>query len=137
VNAWWGTAFSDLKGAPSMVHRVTAGMALVFAVAVPRGLPGQSAPTAAATWDAAYEEITGMLPSTGRGASVSGLVLQRETGQFTFSSGTMVLLTPIRGRTMGATFRGTGTFTFAPTTEMERQQLSESSTIGLNPGNDP
>jgi hypothetical protein len=117
-------AFSDLKGADVMVHRVAAGMALVLALAVPRGLPGQSAPTAAATWDAAYTEITGMLPSSGRGASVSGLVLQRETGQFTLSSGTMVLLTPIRGRVMGATFRGTGTFTFAPTTEMERQQLS-------------
>lgn len=82
------------------------------------------APTPASSWQEGYAELKGMLSSTGRGAPVSDLVLTRETGELTFSSGTIVLLAPVRGRTVGAAFRGKGSFTFAPRTTIEQGQLT-------------
>ncbi len=104
-----------------MVNRVVA--AALMAACVPVVVSAQSAAAPAATWGAGYAQVKAMLPATGRGASVSGLVLQRETGQFVLSSGTMVLLAPVGNRVMGAAFRGSGTFRFTPATELEQQQL--------------
>lgn len=87
-------------------------------------LAAQDAPTAARTWDAGYAQVKAMVPATGRGATVSNLVLQRASGKFTLASGTLVLLTPIGGRTMGAAFRGNGSFTLTPTTSLEQAQLT-------------
>lgn len=107
-----------------MTHRFAVWLALVLLVPTPRELRGQSASAAATSWDAGYAELKRMLPATGRGGPVSGLVIQREAGRFEFAEGTIVLLKPNAGRSMGAVFRGRGTFTFAPTSAMERQQLT-------------
>ncbi len=106
-----------------MTRRLAAWFVLAAAMYAPDAVGAQAASAAATSWDAGYAQLTGMLPEAGRGAPVSGLVLQREAGRFEFSSGTIVLLKPVAGRSMGAVFRGSGTFTFAPTSEMERQQL--------------
>ncbi len=103
--------------------RVAARIVAWTMLGAPGALLAQSS-TAAGTWDDAYAAVRGMMPETGRGAAVSGLVLRREAGTFTFSNGNLVLMTPIGGRVMGAAFRGTGTFTFSPTTDMEQQQLT-------------
>jgi hypothetical protein len=107
-----------------MTRRLALGILLWAAMAGPGAARAQSASPAAASWDAGYAELMAMTPAVGRGATVNGLVLQREAGTFTFSTGTLVLLAPVGGRVMGAAFRGSGTFTFAPKTEMERQQLT-------------
>ena len=107
-----------------MTHRFAVWLVLVVLVSAPRELRGQSASAAATSWEAGYAELKRMLPATGRGGPVNGLVIQREAGRFEFAEGTIVLLKPVAGRSMGAVFRGRGTFTFAPTSEMERQQLS-------------
>ena len=107
-----------------MTHRFAVWLVLLAAVHGPGALQGQAASTAAASWGEGYAELKRMFPTTGRGGPVAGLVLQREAGRFEFSTGTMVLLKPVAGRSMGAVFRGSGTFTFAPTSEMERQQLT-------------
>ncbi len=106
-----------------MGRRVAAGIVAWSILAVPGALRAQSS-SAAATWDDAYAAVQGMMPATGRGAAVNGLVLRRESGTFAFASGNIVLMAPVGGRVMGAAFRGTGTFTLAPTTEVEQQQLT-------------
>jgi hypothetical protein len=57
-------------------------------------------------------------------ASVNGLVLKRDVGRFVFESGKFYLLTPVNGRTVGAVFMGTGTFSFAPPSPIEQERLS-------------
>ena len=65
-----------------------------------------------------------MTPVAGQVAVVDRLVLQREAGVFEFTNGTVALLGPLGGRTMGAAFKGHGTFTFAPRSGLERQHLA-------------
>jgi hypothetical protein len=97
---------------------------VLLVVAVGRPLAAQSSPVPAASWDSAYAEIKRMAPAPDRTSPVSGLVLQREAGQLVFTEGSLALLTPLGGRTMGAAFKGRGTFLFSPRTEVERQQLT-------------
>ncbi len=109
-----------------MLNRVIPIPALVVALTVPCAVSAQSTAAPAATWDDGYAQVKAMLPATGRGASVNGIVLERESGRFVFSSGTMVLLAPVGNRVMGAAFRGSGSFTFSPATELEQRQLRRS-----------
>lgn len=106
-----------------MTFRAATVPAVLLAISMPAPLGAQST-TAARSWDAGYAEIQQMVPATGRGGSVNGLVLEREAGRLQFVSGTLVLMTPLGGRILGATFHGEGTFTFAPKSETERQQLT-------------
>ena len=46
--------------------------------------------------------------------SVNGLVLQRESTRFTFTSGTLCMLAPINGKVTGAVFVGKGSFSLVP-----------------------
>lgn len=103
-----------------MRREAISGLAAWIVLAAPVALAAQ----AASTWDGGYAAIQGMMPEPGRGAPASGLVLRREAGTFTFASGSFALLAPVGGRVMGAAFRGSGTFTFAPTMEMEQQHLT-------------
>ncbi len=106
------------------MRRSAAVLALLLAAAGGGPLAAQANSTAAASWDAGYNQILGMRPDSGRTAAVSNLVLVREAGRLTFTEGSFALLTPVGGRTMGAVFRGRGTFTFAPRTGVEQQQLT-------------
>ena len=106
-----------------MTTRLTVAAALVFAAAA-TPLTAQSAPMAATSWDTAYARAKAMAPVTGQVATVNGLVLQREAGRLEFTSGSLALLTPVAGRTMGAAFKGKGTFTFAPRTGVEQRHLA-------------
>jgi len=107
-----------------MTGRLAASLSFLLGAAISAPLAAQSTPVAATSWDSAYRQIKDMAPVAGRYASVSGLVLQREAGRFVFTNGSLALLTPVGGRTMGAAFKGRGTFTFAPRTLVERQHLA-------------
>src|SRR5204863_4716077 len=90
-----------------------------------RALPAQSPPpegTAAATYLAAYREVLGLTP-TGRKAAVTHLVLTRDVGSITLERGNLYLLSPVGGRTVGAVFRGTAHFSFAPPVPAEQAEL--------------
>src|SRR5437016_4970008 len=90
-----------------------------------RALPAQSPATegaAAATYLAAYREVLDMKP-TGRRAAVTHLVLTRDVGSLTLERGTLYLLSPVGGRTIGAVFRGTAHFSFAPPVPAEQAEL--------------
>ena len=75
------------------------------------------------TYEQRYEELRELQAAPNRVARVTGLVLKRDAGQFTFADGTFYLLTPIGGRTMGAVFVGRGSFAFAPPTATEQDRL--------------
>ena len=106
------------------VH-LACSVALLSTLAARTPLAAQAGPSPAASWDSAYAQARGMTPMPGAVAVVNGLVLQREAGQFQFAYGTLALLSPVGGRTIGAVFKGRGTFTFAPRTSLERQHLAE------------
>ncbi len=105
-----------------MMRRLVLAALTMTAVLVGTPLGAQS--TAAATWGAGYAEILATRPDPARTAAVSNLVLERESGRLVLTEGTMALLTPVGGQTMGAVFRGRGSFEFSPRTDIERAQLA-------------
>jgi hypothetical protein len=74
-----------------------------------------------------FNEIAAALrdlrPEPARAADVSGLVIEREAGRFTLEAGTLYLLSPVGGRTVGAVFVGRGTFAFSAPSRIEQDQL--------------
>lgn len=56
-------------------------------------------------------------------ATVSNLVLKKESAIFTLRSGEIYFLAPVEGRITGAVFFGDGEFTISPPTEIERNSL--------------
>jgi hypothetical protein len=75
-------------------------------------------------YEQAFTQLLAMNPLPDRVAEVTDLVIQRDVAQFTLESGKLYLLTPVGGRTVGAVFRGRGTFSFAPTSPIEQERLA-------------
>ena len=57
-------------------------------------------------------------------APVKDLMLKRDAAVFTLSSGTLRFCKPVGGRVVGAVFSGKGSYTFTPSTQVEREQLA-------------
>jgi hypothetical protein len=96
---------------------------------VPGGISAQLAPPTTdtggdVTYEQRYAELKELQAVPNRVAQVSGLVLTRDVGQFTFENGKFYLLTPIGGRTMGAVFLGNGRMSFSPTSRIEQDRLA-------------
>lgn len=101
--------------------RPVAGLCLAAAVlAAP--LRAQSVPWA---YDSVYTSLVRMTPVAGQVADVHDLVLQRDAGELDLSSGQLVVLSPVNGRTVAVAFHGQGLFRFRPPTHMERERLRE------------
>ncbi len=83
---------------------------------------GATEGTPAAAYDERYGQLNGMRP-TNQVAPVTGLVLHRDVAELALDSGSVVLLTPIGGRTVAAAFTGRGTFRFTPPAGIERERL--------------
>ncbi len=104
-----------------ILHILTA-----LAVLLPATLVAQSAgktDAAAAYWQV-YEQFLDMAPDPAQKAEVENLTLQRDVGRFLLEKGTLYLCTPVNGRVYAAIFRGRGTFSFTPPTEVEKAQLA-------------
>ena len=71
-----------------------------------------------------YGALIGIRPDPGKVATVSGLVLRRDIGELTLEHGTLYLLTPVDGRTVGAVFEGAARFRMTPALAVERAQLA-------------
>lgn len=56
-------------------------------------------------------------------ADVSGMILQREVGSFSFEQGTLYFCSSVKGTIEGVLFVGQGEFIFAPPTTVEKGQL--------------
>lgn len=78
----------------------------------------------ARSYEERYGEVMALAPRDDRVARVDHLVLKRDVAQFTLASGTLYLLSPVGGRTVGAVFQGRGTFSFAPPTRIEQDRLA-------------
>lgn len=77
----------------------------------------------APTYETVYADLRAIEPRADRVARVANLVLTRDAGTFTLVAGTVTLLSPVAGRTVGAVFEGLGTFAFAPPSTIEQDRL--------------
>jgi hypothetical protein len=84
-------------------------------------------PSAAQHLDPDYEAVLDQLfalsPRADRVAPVDGFSFTRDAATFTLDSGTLHLLTPVAGRTIGAVFVGEGRVSILPPMEVERAQI--------------
>jgi hypothetical protein len=80
------------------------------------------ATTASAAGVAEYEALRVARPD-GRSLPVEGLTLVRDAFRIELRSGTLHLLTPVGGRTIGAVFIGEGAYQLTPATAAERRHL--------------
>ncbi|HET9293434.1 MAG TPA: M1 family aminopeptidase [Gemmatimonadales bacterium] len=108
---------------PRRISRVA--LQFAFLCVVSASLEAQQVPlqSPALSYQQGYDEFRGLRPRTDRVAEVHDLVLQREGGRFTLEEGSLALLSSVSGRTVGAAFKGRGTFSFVPRTRIEREQL--------------
>jgi hypothetical protein len=79
--------------------------------------------TFAASYDEMFDALLQMTPAPDRVATVSSLTLQRDAARFTLQSGSVYLLSPVGGRTVGAVFRGKGVFSIVPPSAIEKDRL--------------
>src|SRR5438034_8245429 len=73
-----------------------------------------------------YREIMALAPLRDSVADVEHVVIRRDTAEITLSQGTLYLLSPVGGRTVGVIFRGAGRFSLNPPHPTERESLRRS-----------
>ncbi len=112
---------TTLRTAPALL--VALSIAALLAPAGNLRAQSPAPPGAAATYLERYQEIVHLAPVPGQVAQVSHLVLTRDAGQIVLEQGTLYLLSPVGGRTVGAVFEGQGRFTFAPPLAGERAAM--------------
>ena len=100
-----------------MTARRRIGLAVLL---LPAGLGGASP---ASQYLDRYKEFVGITPVAGQVGQVSNLVLRRDAAEITLEQGTVYLLSPVDGRTVGAVFQGRGRFAFRPPLPIERGAL--------------
>lgn len=81
------------------------------------------ADTGSAAYLARYREITALAPMASQVAAVSNLTLRRDAAEITLTQGTIYLLSPVGGRTVGAVFRGAGRVRLTPPHATEQDAL--------------
>jgi hypothetical protein len=96
---------------------------LVLALGGPGVLDAQAG-SVAERYEARFAEVMALRAASDGVADVADLVIQRDVARFTLKSGKLYLLTPIGGRTIGVLFRGSGTFSFTPTSAIEQNRLA-------------
>ncbi len=111
--------------------RLLASLVLVAALVPANPVAAQGGGEAAAP--AVPEEATApgelaralfeLRPDGGRAAPVQGLDIRRPGARFYLAGGSIQLLAPVRGRTVGFVFRGQGTLTFTAPTAIEQASL--------------
>ncbi len=73
--------------------------------------------------DPTYAALRAARPD-GRTVAVHGLILERDAFRFELASGTLHLLAPVAGQTVGAVFLGDGGYRLTPGSETERRHLA-------------
>lgn len=110
----------ELTGLIMALGAFTASPAMSQQVRDPSLPPGASLPAYADR----HAEVMGLAGDPARVGDVHDLVLSRDAGRFTLTSGKLYLLTPVGGRSVAAMFRGQGLFSFAPPTPIEQDRLA-------------
>src|SRR5258706_10471667 len=70
-----------------------------------------------------YAEINALAPRVDKVAAVHNLVLRRDAAEIALLQGTLYLLTPVGGRTVGAVFRGAAKIKLTPPHAAEQEAL--------------
>ncbi|HTI06311.1 MAG TPA: M1 family aminopeptidase [Gemmatimonadales bacterium] len=70
-----------------------------------------------------YRDITELAPLSNRVATVTNFVLRRDAAEISLVQGTLYLLSPVGGRTVGAVFRGNGRIRLTPPHPAEQEAL--------------
>jgi hypothetical protein len=101
-----------------------AALHLALLIACPALLAAQEPPlpAPAASYQQGLDELKALWPRNDRVAEVRHLVLERDGGRLTFEEGSLALLSPVSGRTIGAVFMGRGPLLHSAT-RVEREQL--------------
>jgi hypothetical protein len=99
---------------------VLAGITLLY----PSWLAGQGSAPVAASYTDRFSEVMALDAASDGVADVTNLVIRRDVARFTLTSGKLYLLTPIGGRTVGVLFRGSGVFSFSPSSKIEQDRLA-------------
>ncbi len=108
--------------APRRLFRLSlAPLALLPSLAGAAAAPAAPAPAHAV--DPTYAAVRAARLD-GRAVDVAGLVLARDAFRFQLDSGTFYLLAPVDGHTLGAVFRGHGSYRLVPSREEERRHLA-------------
>lgn len=81
-------------------------------------------PDEVSTYWQVYKQFLDMAPDPAQKAEVENLTLQRDVGRFLLEKGILYLCKPVHGRVYAAIFKGRGTFSFTPPTEVEKVQLA-------------
>jgi hypothetical protein len=102
---------------PGRVLYVAAFVLLTFfpAFGAPTSLPGG--------YDSLYQQLLHLSVDPSRVAVVNNLILRRDAGILTLKSGFLCFCRPVCGRTVGAFYTGSGTFSMCPPAKTEREQL--------------
>lgn len=102
-------------------------LAAAFAAAPPLARAAAAAGATGASgwssWSDFHRDFTNWPLDSTHIARVTSLMIERDAGTFVLQEGQLVFATPFGGRTVAAVFTGKGTFSFAPRSEIERQQL--------------
>ncbi len=76
-----------------------------------------------ATYEDGYNFLKSISLDLSKVATVSNLILEKDTGIFMMTEGKLVLTKPVNGRVWSAVFIGKGKFEFEPFTEVEKDHL--------------
>jgi len=85
-------------------------------------MPAEQQAPPTANSDPVYQQLR-TISAGGKTITVKDFVMKRDAGTFTFKSGNFFLLTPVQGKTTGAVFIGSATFSLDPPLEEERHSL--------------
>src|SRR4030095_11894327 len=114
---WLPLVLLFILGSPALVSTATL-----------RRNPGaqevKPAAAARANTDALYQQIRRNEDFNGAGATVDGLILQRDAATFKFNKGEIYFLAPVEGRVIGAVFIGDMEMSLVPPTAVEKRSLS-------------
>jgi hypothetical protein len=80
-------------------------------------------PDTATEYATRLRELAALAPLASHVATVNHLILRRDAAEITLGAGTLYLLSPVGGRTVGAIFRGAARITLAPPHPVERDAL--------------
>ena len=75
------------------------------------------------SYDTVFTQVKNLAPRTNQVAAVHNLVLHRDVMELRLDAGSIYVLTPVAGRTVGVAFVGTGSVSFVPPLEIERANL--------------
>ena len=100
-------------------------LSLALAVLLSIASPVRAQAPAAATYNDRFDELTHLADAPAGVARVKHLVIRRDAAEITLEDGALYRLGPIGGRTVAVAFKGSGSFSYAPSSKLEQGRLDK------------